>query len=173
MKLLTTQRLYLRPFKSSDLSLLYQLHANPEVAKTTIDGIQSMETVQKHLADFIQHQEKLGFSQWAVFEQGTDRFVGRAGLTRRTLNDEIGEQTEIRFAILPYFWGTGLASEIAMAVVDFARQRLQLPKIAAANSLTNEKSARVLIKCGFKYVKNTLPIGYGSDSEARYWELEF
>ena len=53
MTILQTTRLNLRPFIAADLDFLYQLHANPEVAKTTIDGVQSLEMVKKHLDSFI------------------------------------------------------------------------------------------------------------------------
>ncbi|MES2677454.1 MAG: GNAT family N-acetyltransferase [Pseudomonadota bacterium] len=172
MILCQTPRLYLRPFTIEDLDFLYQLHSNPEVGKSTIDGVQNLETVKKHLDNFIGNQEKNGFSQWAVFENKTNKFVGRAGLIKRALNKEIGEQVEIRFAFMPEFWGQGIASEVTVALIQFAREKLKLQKLIAANGLTNEKSARVLIKHGFKHLKNIIPEGYGTADAIRYWELE-
>ena len=167
-----TLRLYLRPFTAADLNFLYQLHSNQEVAKSTIDGIQSLEIVKKHLDSFIDHQNKFGFAVWAVFENETNKFVGRAGLVKRSLNQEIGEQIEIRFAFMPEFWGQGIASEITEALIDFAKNKLKLKKIVAGNGLNNEKSARVLIKYGFRHIKNITPEGYGTADAIRYWELE-
>ncbi len=166
---MNTPRLYLRPFVSEDLNLLFQLHANPEVAKTTIDGVQTIEMVKSHLDGFILHQEKFGYSQWAVFEVETNKFIGRAGLTTRSLNQEIGEKTEIRFALLPEFWGLGYASELTKSLVDFAFKNLKLETLVASNGVTNEKSARVLIKNGFTYIKNIVPEGYGTSNEIRYY----
>ena len=57
--MLETNRLILRPFSVEDLSLLHSLHANEEVAKSTIDGVQNIKTVEKHLKNFISHQESL------------------------------------------------------------------------------------------------------------------
>jgi len=167
---LKTKRLY---FKEFDLQLLYSLHSNSEVAKSTIDGIQSLDAVKKHLDEFIDHQEKFGFSQWAVFENESNTFIGRAGLTKRVLNKKTGEQVEIRFAFLPEFWGFGFASEASEALIKFAKEELKLEKLAAANSLTNEKSAKILIKYGFKHITNIIPDGYGTNDEIRYWELNF
>jgi len=169
--MLKTNRLNLRPFSAADLDLLYSLHANEEVAKTTIDGVQSLEQVKKHLDNFINHQEKFGYSQWAVFEKESAKFVGRAGFTTRALNKEIGEKTEIRFALLPEFWGNGYASELTAELVKFSFEKLQLEIIAAANGPTNEKSHRVLIKNGFQFIKKTIPEGYGSEGEIRYYLL--
>lgn len=126
MEPIKTKDLYLRAFTLEDLDLLFSLHANPEVGKTTIDGIQSVEVVKKHLDNFITHQEKFGFSQWAVFEISSDKFVGRAGLVKRALNKEVGEQIEIRFAFLPQFWGQGFASQVSQRLIKFAKEDLKL-----------------------------------------------
>ena len=167
--MLKTSRLNLRPFSLADLHLLHQLHANPEVAKTTIDGVQSLEQIKKHLENFIAHQEKFGYSQWAVFENESKKFVGRAGLTTRSLNQEIGELTEIRFAFLPEFWGQGYASEVTRGLIRYGFENLKLEKMSASSGVTNEKSFRVLTKYGFKFVKNILPEGYGSADEIRFY----
>ena len=167
--MLKTNRLNLRPFTHEDLNLLHQLHANPEVAKTTIDGIQSLEQVKKHLENFIAHQEKHGFSQFVVFENESKKFVGRAGLTKRALNQEVGEYAEIRFAFLPEFWGLGYASEITENLVEFATKNLQLKTISASHGMTNDKSARVLTKNGFRFIKNIVPDGFGTADEIKFY----
>lgn len=169
--MLRTERLNLRPFLAEDLPLLFRLHANEEVAKTTIDGVQSLETVKKHLDSFINHQEKFGYSQWAVFENDSGKFIGRAGLTTRALNKEVGENTEIRFALLPEFWGQGYASHLTKELIKFSFEKLQLEILIAANGPTNEKSARVLLKNGFRYIKNIVPEGYGTKDEIRYYQI--
>ena len=171
-QVLTGDRIYLRAFKIEDLGLLRQLHQNPQVAKSTIDSIQSNGIVKKHLVEFIDHQKQYGFSQMAVFERENNKFIGRAGLTKRALNAQIGQQVEIRFAFLPEFWGCGFASESCEVLINFANNNLKLSKIAAANSTVNESSAKVLTKFGFKHIQNIIPQGYGKDEETRYWELE-
>ena len=171
MDKLELENLYLRPFKEEDLQHLYTLHSNKEVAKSTIDGVQDFEAVQKDLQQFISHQAKFGYSQWAVFKKPTDEFVGRAGLVTRTLSEEIGEKTEVRFAFLPQFWGLGFASRITAELIRFSFEDLQMQEIIAANGVLNEKSARVLTKSGFRYVKNILPKGYGTDDEIRYYVI--
>lgn len=169
MDVIKTNRLNLRPFTREDFDLLYKLHANPEVAKTTIDGVQSKETVQKHLNSFIAHQEKYGYAQWAVFENESEKFIGRAGITTRSLNQEIGELPEVRFAFLPEFWGKGYASEVTKELIKFAFEDLKVKLLAAANGPLNQKSDRVLTKNGFKFIKNAKPEGYDNAEEIRLY----
>lgn len=167
--MLTTNRLILRPFREDEFELLYQLHSNKEVAKTTIDGIQSRQQIKKYFDQFLAHQVKFGYSQWAVFEKESGEFVGRAGFTNRTLNDEIGEQTEIRFAFLPQFWGKGYASELTKSLLKFAFEDLKLDLVSASSGLYNEASFRALIKNGFRFIKNIVPSGYGTSDEIKYY----
>lgn len=171
--IITSERLYVRPFTLDDLGNLFALHSNPDVAKTTIDGIQDKETVKEHLRNFIAHQEKYGYSQWAIWDTESNTFAGRGGLTTRILNEDVGLSTEIRFAFMPKFWGRGYASEFAFAVKDYARDILQLPKIVASSSPKNDKSNRILEKVGFKFIKNILPQGYDVSDEITYNELHF
>jgi RimJ/RimL family protein N-acetyltransferase len=42
-------------------------------------GPRSKIETLKNLHDYITHQETYNFSNWAVFEKNTDRFIGRAG----------------------------------------------------------------------------------------------
>jgi microcin C transport system ATP-binding protein len=168
--IIATNRLYLKPFCEEDLKNLHQLHSNPQIAATTIDGIQTFDQTKKVLLEFINHQNQNGFSQWAVYEKHMDNFIGRAGLTKRTLCQETGEQIEIRYALLPEFWGKGYASELAMAIKEFAFEKLKLAKIVASTKIDNEKSKIILKKCGFEYIKNIIPQGYGKTEEITYWE---
>ncbi|MES2961541.1 MAG: GNAT family N-acetyltransferase [Pseudomonadota bacterium] len=171
--MLKTNRLNLRQFKPEDISLLYQLHSNPEVAKTTVDGIQSLEKIQEQLNAFISHQQELGYSQMAVFENSSGKFVGRAGITFRSLSEETGKKPEVRFAFLPEFWGQGYASEITRELIRFSFEDLKLETIAAAHGETNGKSEHILLKHGFKFVQNIIPQGFAMNDITKFYLLNF
>lgn len=171
--MLKTNDLILRPFTENDLGLLFSLHSNKEVAKSTIDGVQSKEKTTEHLNDFISHQKKHGFSQWGVFDKKTDEFIGRAGLTKRILSDEVGENVEIRFAFLPKFWGRGLAQQVVKNLINFAFKNLGLESLTAANGPLNEASHHVLTKNGFKFIKNIKAKGYeNAKDEIRFYLIK-
>ncbi len=170
--ILNSKRLYARIFTMEDFDNLYNLHANPKVAKNTIDGIQDFNTIKKHLNDFISHQEKYGYSQWAVFEKESGYFIGRGGLTSRVLSKNIGEEMEIRFALLPEFWGKGYASELAFAIKEYASKTLKAKRIVASSNPKNDASNHILKKIGFTFIKNIIPQGYGVKQEVTYNELE-
>ena len=93
--MLKTNRLTLRPFRREDLDFIYHLRCDPRIVESTIGGVQTIEVIAQYLENLISHQEKFGYSQLAVFENFSGRFIGSAGITNRTVNREIGEQSEI------------------------------------------------------------------------------
>jgi RimJ/RimL family protein N-acetyltransferase len=173
--IIETNRLFIRDFSlnEEDLNNLYSLHANEEVAKNTIDGVQTLSQVKNSLQDFVDHKKKFGFSQMSVFNKNGE-FLGRAGLTKRKLNKKIGENAEIRFAILPKFWGGGYASEITKALIDYGFNILKLPKIIAINGFENAASNKVLIKNGFEFRQKIIAQGYEQikNLEIRFYEIK-
>jgi RimJ/RimL family protein N-acetyltransferase len=171
--IITTLHLELRAFEEEDFSLLFSLHNNLEVAKTTIDGIQNEEQIQNHLENFINHQKKYGYSQFAVFEKKSGEFIGRAGITNRALNAEIGMKPEIRFAFLPKFWGNGYASEVTKYLLKFAFEELMFLEVAASSGIYNQASYKVLTKNGFVCVGEIVPSGYGSSDKIKFYLISY
>jgi RimJ/RimL family protein N-acetyltransferase len=74
-------------------------------------------------------------------------FVGTVSLMPRD-----GEKVTIGYWIGRPYWGAGLATEAARAMVDLAFQRLDAHAVAGAARVTNGASRRVMEKCGFQYV---------------------
>ena len=92
-----------------------------------------------------------------------------AGFTKRALNQAVCEHVEIRFALLPEFWGRGYASEITESLITFGFETLKLDMLAAAHGVTNDKSARVLRKNGFRYIKTIVLDGLGVDNATKVY----
>lgn len=58
---------------------------------------------------------------------------------------------EIGFHLLPDYWGQGLASEAANAVIDYAYYSLKVKGMFAGHHPNNKNSARILTKLGFAH----------------------
>jgi len=155
-----TERCILRPFTEADQGLLESLHMNEEVAATTYDGMQTKEQVAAHLKDYIDHQKKHGFAQWAIIEKATGKFIGRCGLTVRQLDQSRPPQTELRFATLPEFWNKGFAKEAANFWLMFGFLINKNDMLVAACQ-PGERSPAVLQKLGYEYEKD-IPVRDGS-----------
>src|SRR5262249_44472804 len=82
-------------------------------------------------------------------ERGSGAFAGRGAVRHAKVLD--GNQIELGYALLPTFWGTGLATEMAGAMVAVARDELALAELAAWTLAANRASQRRLEKSGFVY----------------------
>jgi ribosomal-protein-alanine N-acetyltransferase len=106
------------------------------------------------------HWRAHGFGLWLLRDRGTGRMVGRGGLqhTYATGDDEV----EIAWAIRPARWRQGLATELALACVSIAFERLELMSVIAYTRPDNLASRRVMEKAGLK-LERTFPAPSGRD----------
>jgi ribosomal-protein-alanine N-acetyltransferase len=58
---------------------------------------------------------------------------------------------DLGFSFFPDYWSQGYAQESARAVMDHARQSLDIGRILAITTQDNEASMRLLGKLGFRF----------------------
>ena len=151
---LTTDRLILRPWRESDLADLYEY--------ASVDGVgqmagwlphESIEKSREILSMFI--REKKVF---ALEYQG--KVIGSLGVERYKeaqhpeLTSLLGR--EIGYVLSKDYWGQGLMPEAVMAVIDWLFGEEKLDFIICGHFIRNDRSRRVIEKCGFRYLK-TVP----------------
>ena len=163
-RLLVTGRLRLRPLVSDDLDVLHSLWTGPEVRAFLWDGaIISRERTAGVIAssevDFATH----GFGLWAVLPREEDTLIGFCGLRR------FGEppEVEILYGLFPMYWGRGLATEAASAMLRHGFDELGLKKIFARADAPNAASIRVMEKTGMIYFERTVVNGFDTVCYAR------
>jgi RimJ/RimL family protein N-acetyltransferase len=165
--LLETERLVLRPLKSTDASELYRLHSDPLVVRLTTCGLamtraQSDERLQLYLREW----REFGFGFFMVYEKqdnGSLCFSGRCGL-----RDFNGKSQELGYCFFELSSGRGLATEAARQVISDAVARLELEKLVALVRPTNPSSQRIMGKLGFTYLR----IMDHRDTAYRYYERD-
>ena len=95
----------------------------------------------------VQHWRAHGFGPWLVFDRTDGDFVGRAGL--RWTEVEGQRVIELAWALLPEWWGRGLATEAAVAAIGVARVR-GIERLVAFTLIANCASRRVMHKAGLR-----------------------
>ena len=146
-----TARLRLRAYTPQDIEHLAALYADPDVTAYTKLGCltraQAEATLDAYLADW--RDTKSGM--FAAFLEADGAYVGECGLftLRRT-----GERA-LRYALHTRFWGRGLASEAASAVLGHAFGRLGLDRLVSFVEEPNGASHRVMEKLGLTVVRRT------------------
>ncbi len=147
-----TPRLIVRQLTPDDADFLFGLFNEPSfIANIGDRGIRTVEDARRFIIEVpMASYAKHGHGHFRVeLKDGT--LVGTCGLIHR---DYIGE-TDIGFAYLPAYWGQGYAYEAAVAVMEFGRTQLGLPRIVAVVSPHNSPSIRLLEKLGLRHAGTT------------------
>jgi len=141
---------------------LQRLLQDPQVGRT-LGGIRTDAEVREILDKNLDHWRRHGFGVWVFRERREDStvgpFVGRAGLRRVMV--EGPEEVELAYAVMPAYWGQGLATEMGEACLRVGFEDLGLEEIVAFTLPTNQASRRVMEKLGFRYEREFVHAGLG------------
>jgi [ribosomal protein S5]-alanine N-acetyltransferase len=143
---LHTARLTLRPWTLDDIDELHALWTRPEVRRYLWDDQTiTRERAEATVRDFMAPQdERLG--GWLVRDRSSAALVGFAALIRREPGDP-----ELMYGLAPEWWGRGLATEAAQAVLAYAFSGLDCPRVTAATDVPNVASTRVMERLGMRF----------------------
>ncbi len=143
-----TLRLILRSFRLQDAEALYQILGIPGVLEYFPDPKPpDIERVQRLVQKQIEHWSEYGYGWWAVEPDGKDELIGWSGLQYLPETDEI----EIGYLLSKPYWGMGLATESAIAGLDYGFKMLKIPQIIGIVHPANIASQKVLEKIGLTF----------------------
>lgn len=150
---LVLTRIGLRPDDRADLR---RMHRDPEVM-ATLGGVRSDELTDEILEQLSAHWREHGFGYWMAHAAGDDAFVGRGGLRQVALGGV--PEIEVGYALLPAYWGRGLATELAGECVRIGFEELACTDLVAFTLPTNTRSRRVMERLGFIYERDVVWAG--------------
>ncbi len=155
---LNTERLLGRAIAPSDFQRLRAIHSDPRATATlSADRLPfSPAHTRRSLREWVRHWDENGFGVW-MFHLRDGEFVGYAGLRRPA--SQVAADTELMYAIRPEFWRAGYATEMSEAVLRFGFEKAGLTEVIAMALPSNTGSRRVMEKCGFRYVRDTIHAG--------------
>ena len=144
-----TARLGFRHWRKDDLDIALGLWGDIRVIRL-IDarGELSRAQVQERLGAEIASQREHGLQYWPIFLLNSDEHVGCCGLRPY---DRPRRIHEIGFHIRAKHWRCGYAYEAAMAVIEFAFDKLDVAGLFAGHNPQNRASRSLLEKLGFCY----------------------
>jgi RimJ/RimL family protein N-acetyltransferase len=152
MKILETQRLLLRHLLLEDLDDLFAFYGDPDVVKYIPDAPRSYEETREELEWFLNGHPKFPeLGLWATVHKETGQFIGRCGLLPWTLDGQ--HEVEVAFALSKAYWGKGLATEAAQAIVQYGFEHLHLSRLICLIDHDNQGSIHVATKLGMTYEK--------------------
>ena len=146
-----TERLRIREFTPDDAPFVFQLLNSPAWLEFIGDrNIRTLEQARNHIINFyVPSYQKYGFGAWQVELIDSNLPIGLACIIKR---DEL-DLPDIGYGFLTEFEGNGYAYEATLAIIEYAKTTLKLPKITAFTTKENLKSIRLMEKVGLKYRK--------------------
>jgi RimJ/RimL family protein N-acetyltransferase len=168
--LLRTPRLLLRRWREDDVAALAAINADPEVMRWIGDGsVGGLERTRAFMNRVEKEWEATGLSIFAVQMVDTGELAGLAGMAVPHFLPEIMPAIEIAWRLGRSFWGRGIATEAALAALEFGLADMKLARIVAIVQVGNAASERVMHKLGMRLERQTTDPG--SERPVRVYEI--
>ncbi len=144
-----TDRLKLRPFVLDDFDEVHAYASDPLVTRFTDWGPNSPEETREFIRAAVAALDEptLRCVLLALEFGESGRVIGTVGIERTT--SELGDAS-LGFCLHRDFWGRGLATEAAQALLSWSASALGLRRVYATCRPDNRASARVLEKLGMR-----------------------
>jgi len=169
MKEIETQRLRLRLWTKEDAKELFAYATSPNVGPSA--GWKPHENIEE--SQKIIEQLFLQNDVWAVTLKESGKIVGSIGIEFDKRRPGVSSK-ELGYSLSEQYWGKGIMTEAAKAVIDFGFSKLGLEVIAACTGPQNARSQRVIEKCGFVYEgteRRTFKIYDGTIRDSKCYSL--
>jgi len=152
MVFIETHRLELRSWEADDWKRFKPIATDSEVMRYIGHGeLWSDERTKQFVTGSIRRFRESGYCLWPLMFKKNQDLIGFCGLTLLNEPDEI----EIGWRLARAYWGMGLATEAAEAVMKYGFEKLKLDRIVAIAQPPNKRSIRVMEKIGMEFIKMT------------------
>lgn len=147
---LATPRLHLRAIRRDDVEELHRLFTDPDVRRYLLDDeVVGVDWVEAEVDRSDALFRRIGSGLFAIRRRGESQIIGFAGFRPFFEPPEL----QLLYGLMPAWWGRGLATEAAGAVIDHAFEELDFDRVVAAADAPNVPSIRVLERLGMTGVR--------------------
>ena len=160
MKILETERLYLRKMSQNDFNDLCKILQDRDVMYAYEHAF-SDEEVQEWLDRQLKRYEDYGFGLWLVVLKDTGEVIGQCGITMQKVNEN--DVHEIGYLFQKKFWHKGYAIEAAKACKKYAFEKLKVDEIYSIIRDNNFSSQKVAERNGMTVKEVIVKHYFGMD----------
>ncbi|MEO6820418.1 MAG: GNAT family N-acetyltransferase [Ginsengibacter sp.] len=150
-----TERFILREILPTDVDGLFELDADPEVhIYLGNNPVKNKGQIVEVIGSIRQQYIDNGIGRWAIIDKKTKDFIGWSGL--KLVKDEINHHTnyyDLGYRLIKKYWGKGIATETAIASLEYAFEILKTNEVYAMADCENISSNTVLKKVGLTYIE--------------------
>lgn len=145
---LRTARLNLREFVATDFAAVHAYSSDPRVTRYLFFGPRDEQSTAEYLEELLASQRELPRTRFelAVEEIASGKLIGACDLSLIESN-----VVDLGYMLGAEQWGKGLATEIALALVDAAFFDLRAQRVISTVDVNNAASIRVLEKIGMRW----------------------
>jgi RimJ/RimL family protein N-acetyltransferase len=147
---LETHRLVLRRWQRADRGAFASMSADPAVMEF-YPSLLSREESEVMVDRIETHFSLHDFGPWACELRAAGEFIGYIGLVVPRFVAAFTPCVEIGWRLASRYWGKGLATEGARAVVRYAFEVLRLDELVSFTVPNNTRSRRVMEKLGMTH----------------------
>jgi [ribosomal protein S5]-alanine N-acetyltransferase len=157
LRVLMTDRLMLRPFEIGDVDMLHDIWTDPDVRRYLCDGViisreRALGIVRSHFAS----AASFGIGYWGVCAPDDRRMIGFCGFRFIDSTPRI----EIRYGLLPGYWGRGIATEASQAALDYVWRFTSFSCVWGRTGAPNKRSAALLQRLKMRLVTSTPKLAF-------------
>ncbi|WP_413511770.1 GNAT family N-acetyltransferase [Myroides odoratus] len=146
-----TKRLIIRELLPTDLEGMFDLDSDAEVHLYL--GNHPVQTKEQsvEVINFIRQQYvDNGIGRWAIIDKETQDFIGWTGFKFETeVTNNHQNYYDLGYRLRKKYWGKGIATESAIACLDYWFDQLGFKDVFATADCANEGSNKILTKLGF------------------------
>jgi len=142
--MIETNRCKLLIMQESDYNDLKKLYKNHEVRKYLGGATDDELILRNKFAEVLESSSNAYY--WVIKSINNNEFVGLVTLDK--YHDE--KNIEVSYQLLPEWWGSGYATEVLNAVIDYSFAELGLIKLVAETQTANISSCKLLERVGMK-----------------------
>src|SRR5579883_1889335 len=149
MVLVETERLFIRQWVPDDWKRFRPLGTDPRVLEYLTTEPWSDERIQQFINKGIEVAKTRGWILWPVIHREDAELIGFCGF-----GDGFPPDVEIGWRLLPEYWGRGLATEAAKAVMQYGFETFRFNRLISVTHHANRRSIRVMEKLGMTFEKS-------------------
>ncbi|MDB5135762.1 MAG: family N-acetyltransferase [Mucilaginibacter sp.] len=139
-----TPRIIIREFMPEEEVLLVNLYKDERVNQYVTRRTDE-ETRQKFAEALADYNKGSGLGRWGIFGATDHDFIGVCILKPA---DSDPAHIELGYVLAQKYWGMGIATELAKALVAYGFEQKGLTEICACTDAENVASQNVLLKAG-------------------------
>lgn len=144
--ILETEHLAVRESTVEDVDEFYRIYKEPSITRYMDDLFREPDMERAYMRNYIQRIYGFyGYGLWTVLLKETGQVIGRAGISMRDGYD----LPELGFVIEVAEQRKGYAFEVCSAILQYAKEELQMEGVQALVCAGNEASERLLTKLDF------------------------